>query len=209
MLETLAVQGLWMDLNKREKWVGIIGSRNASDNEKKKTREFAYHCAKAGYIVVSGLALGMDTEAHWGAIEAGGKTIAIVNTPLHQAINPSSNRELANEIKKNGCIIHPYQTTDEEADALFGKEKGVSRYTKRLWERDVLLAHFCPKIVPTKESEEMITGGTRWAVNYGKIFEKEVLRLDGNGKLRKNVLVEEAKVWWAPEMEYLKEILTK
>lgn len=89
----------------------LIGSRNASKEELSTAYEFAQTLCKNGYIVVSGLALGIDTQAHKGAIDSGGHTIAIVNTPPSQAIYPSQNRCIASQIKNSGCIIYPYTMT--------------------------------------------------------------------------------------------------
>lgn len=59
---------------------------------------------KAGYTIVSGLASGIDTEAHRGALDAGGKTIAILAGHIDD-IYPRSNYSLAQEIMQSGAII--------------------------------------------------------------------------------------------------------
>jgi len=64
------------------KTIGIIGTRDASQFGKEKTIEFAIELAKAGYLVVSGYAKGIDTAAHCGAITASGKTIAVLPTGI-------------------------------------------------------------------------------------------------------------------------------
>lgn len=181
-------------------FVGIIGSRHPSNEEWNTAYHLARHTVKKGKIVVSGLANGIDTAAHRGALDEGGTTIAILNTPMKQSrIYPPENVDLAAEIIKTGCLIHPYQTTDQEADHLLGKEKGMNRFTKRLIERNILLAHLCPAIVTVGEAE-IITGGTKWAMNYGKLFDKKVIRCDSKGRFDENPQFEQAKVWWEMEL---------
>ena len=58
--------------------IGICGSRNASDDALKYARKFGSEAAKRGLVVVSGYARGIDREAHKGALEAGGNTIAVL-----------------------------------------------------------------------------------------------------------------------------------
>ena len=89
--------------------VAIIGCRDASDYGKKVAFNFAYELAKEGFVVISGLARGIDTYAHLGAVKAGGKTIAVLGSGLKH-IYPSENKKLCNEIVKNsGAIITEYE----------------------------------------------------------------------------------------------------
>ncbi len=62
--------------------VGIVGTRRASEHGKRWTRKISTALAKSGITVVSGMAAGIDTEAHLGALEAGGRTIAVLGTGL-------------------------------------------------------------------------------------------------------------------------------
>lgn len=190
------VQGLDLSLEDRENWIAIIGSRKANVKEQNLAYHFAKECAKRRKIVVSGLAVGIDAAAHKGAIDAGGKTIAIVNTPIEQKIYPKENRDLAKKIIKNGCIVHPFDTI-----AIESNEKGLSHFSKRLIERDVLVAHLCPIVVTIKEKEEKITGGTKWAMNYGRYFDKKVYQINGKGQWVQNPEIEKAKIKWKMELD--------
>ena len=70
---------------------------------------FAYELSKKGFIIISGLARGIDTYAHLGALKASGKTIAVLGSGLKH-IYPSENKKLCNEIVKNGgAIITEYE----------------------------------------------------------------------------------------------------
>ncbi|WP_145413419.1 DNA-processing protein DprA [Paenibacillus xylanexedens] len=191
----IKVSGLNMDLTQRDKWVAVIGSRKASADELRTAHNFSFNLARHGYIVVSGLAEGIDAAAHKGAIAGKGKTIAIVNTPIEQEIYPWKNRSLSEEIKKNGCIVHPYTTKAVESN-----ERGLSQFSKRLIERDRLLAALCSKIVTVK-NEGVIEGGTRYGMSYGKVYAQNVFRLDNEMNLQKDPEVKEGKIWWDMEID--------
>ncbi|MBQ8991900.1 DNA-protecting protein DprA [Candidatus Saccharibacteria bacterium] len=90
------------------KTIGIVGARRCTAYGEKVAYEAAYECAKAGAIVVSGLAYGIDSIAARGALDAGGKTIAILGTPIDQ-IYPEEHLGLAREIvEKGGAILSEY-----------------------------------------------------------------------------------------------------
>jgi DNA processing protein len=186
--------GLEMDLINRSKWVAIIGSREGSAKELNAAYNLAKTCVNKGYIVVSGLAKGIDAYAHRGAIESGGNTIAIVNTPIEQAIYPKENQRLAEDIRKVGCIIHPFDTYARE-----DKAEKPSHFTKRLLERDRLLAWLCPVIVAVKDAE-IVTGGTRYAVKYGLEYGKKVFRYDSNMQFHEEPHHEKCNIWWDMEL---------
>ena len=65
--------------------VAIVGARKALDAGKRRAAKLARQLAERGVVVVSGLAAGVDRAAHEGAIAAGGRTIAVIGTPLYSA----------------------------------------------------------------------------------------------------------------------------
>lgn len=87
--------------------IAIVGTRLCSLYGEKVAREFAYEFAKAGYCVISGLAKGVDTAAHWGALEAGGATIAVLGGGV-DVIYPQDNANLYNKILENNAVISEY-----------------------------------------------------------------------------------------------------
>jgi len=88
--------------------VTIVGSRKLTTYGQEITYRLSYDLAKVGVTIVSGLALGADGVAHQGAIDAGGRTIAVLAGGLDN-IHPSSHRNLAIDIlKKQGTIISEY-----------------------------------------------------------------------------------------------------
>lgn len=84
--------------------VAIVGARDASANGRMLAGRIACDLAKAGMTVVSGLARGIDTFAHKGALEGGGPTIAFVGGGA-DVIYPPENGELTARIEENGCVV--------------------------------------------------------------------------------------------------------
>jgi DNA processing protein len=96
-----------MDLN--APMVSIVGSRKHSDYGSRVAYAFAKDLAKAGITVISGMAYGIDSIAHRGALDAGGKTIAVLGDSLDDKnIYPASNLNLSREISANGCLLSDY-----------------------------------------------------------------------------------------------------
>ena len=88
--------------------IAIVGTRKPTDFGKRITRNTALTFSKEGYVIVSGLANGIDTEAHKGAIDANGITLAILAHGIH-TISPKRNTKLADEIIDNGgALISEY-----------------------------------------------------------------------------------------------------
>ena len=88
--------------------VAIVGSRKATDYGLKQTRKIAFELAKSGVTIISGLALGVDAEAHRGALEAGGKTVAVLGCAIDE-IYPITNQPLGDKIiQSNNLIISEY-----------------------------------------------------------------------------------------------------
>lgn len=90
--------------------IAIVGSRQPSLDGCSLAEHFAHDLARAGFVVVSGLASGIDTAAHRGAIKAGGQTIAVVATGIDTTY-PRSNRSLCEEIVKNGALVSQFLPT--------------------------------------------------------------------------------------------------
>ncbi|MDH4358901.1 MAG: DNA-processing protein DprA [Candidatus Berkelbacteria bacterium] len=88
--------------------VAIVGSRRPTSYGLKYTHKFAFELASRGAEIVSGLALGIDGEAHRGALDASGKTVAVLGTAIDE-VYPSYHQSLARTILgKSGLIISEY-----------------------------------------------------------------------------------------------------
>lgn len=90
-----------------EKSIAIVGTRRPSDAGRRFTESLAAALAEAGVTIVSGMAEGIDSMAHRGALKANGRTIAVWGSSL-DIIFPSGNRTLAEEIKRKGAIYSEY-----------------------------------------------------------------------------------------------------
>ena len=87
--------------------VSLVGSRNAKDYGRKVSYRLSYQLAQRGLTVVSGFAKGIDTSAHRGAVEAGGRTIAVMGNGL-SIIYPAANTDLAEKIAASGALISEF-----------------------------------------------------------------------------------------------------
>lgn len=90
------------------KSIAIVGTRNNSEYGKQAAMHFARLLAEQGFTIISGLARGIDAIAHASALEAGGRTIAVLGTGI-DIIYPSENRALAKEIIKKGALISEFE----------------------------------------------------------------------------------------------------
>lgn len=84
--------------------ITVVGSRRCPESIRRLTREIAEKLAEAGVLIISGMALGGDTSAHLGALEAGHKTVAVLAGSV-DVIYPKENRELYHRILQNGAVI--------------------------------------------------------------------------------------------------------
>ena len=84
--------------------IAVVGSRAATRGGRERARGLARELAACGLVVTSGLARGIDTAAHRGALDAGGRSVAVVATGLDR-IYPRSNAGLARELAATGAVI--------------------------------------------------------------------------------------------------------
>lgn len=87
--------------------LGIVGSRRASYYGLTTAEKFAYDLSGMGFTIVSGMARGIDTCAHKGALKANGRTIAVIGSGFNY-IYPPENKKIAEEIAKNGAVISEF-----------------------------------------------------------------------------------------------------
>lgn len=93
--------------------VAVVGTRRATPEGRETARYLAADLAEAGVAVVSGLARGIDTAAHRGALEVGGSTVAVLGSGL-DAVYPPENRGLAESIAAAGSVVSEFPM-DREA----------------------------------------------------------------------------------------------
>jgi len=107
-------------LNENSPMIAIVGSRKYTSYGAQVAQTLARDLANAGVIVVSGMALGIDSFAHRGALEAGGKTIAVLGNSLDdENIYPKHNFNLSREIAENGLLISDYPLETRAGELTF------------------------------------------------------------------------------------------
>ena len=98
--------------------VAIVGARACSSYGAQVARRLAAEFAAAGVTVVSGLARGIDGEAHRGSLEAGGYTVAVLGCGIDRDY-PAAHAELARRIARSGAVVSEYQPGVEPAPWRF------------------------------------------------------------------------------------------
>jgi DNA processing protein len=98
--------------------VAVVGARACSSYGGHVARTFGRELAGAGLVVVSGMARGVDGEAHRGAIEAGGRTVAVLGCGIDRDY-PAAHRELARRICRDGLVVSEYAPGVEPAPWRF------------------------------------------------------------------------------------------
>jgi DNA processing protein len=115
--------------------VAIVGTRSPSEYGRRWARRLATTLAQQGFVIVSGLAKGIDAEAHWGAIAAGGRTIAVLGTGVN-ILYPLENRDLYRTI---------IGTDDSPAHGLALSEyaSGTAPNSRHFPQRNRIIAGLC------------------------------------------------------------------
>lgn len=122
-------------LNPQDQYFAIVGTRRPSPYGKQMAEEFAYMLARRGFTIVSGLAYGIDAIAHEAALEAGGKTIAVLGGGFNASTWASlgTRRQLAKKICGQGTLltefeedVHPSPNTFPQRNRIIA---GMSRAT--------------------------------------------------------------------------------
>lgn len=115
----LYVRGSWREWN-TVPLLAMVGSRDYSPYGKQVAEELARELSRAGVVIVSGLAFGIDSLAHEGALAAEAPTIAILGGGIDDtSIAPQSHLRLAQEIVRNGTLISEYAPGTPPASGTF------------------------------------------------------------------------------------------
>ena len=119
--------------------VGIVGSRKLTHYGREAARKFAFQLASAGLTIISGLARGIDTAAHEGAVAANGRTIGVLGSGLMQ-IYPPENLALAEKIADGqGAIISEFPLQTSPDRKTFPQRNRIVAH----WSRALLVVE-CP-----------------------------------------------------------------
>src|SRR5262245_7989475 len=112
----LYFRGEWVETDTNA--IGIVGSRSCTAYGRKITEQLTSDLVRAGFTIVSGLARGIDGVAHRTALDAGGRTIAVLAGGLSK-IYPPEHTDLAEQIAKQGCLVTETPMTVEPQPGMF------------------------------------------------------------------------------------------
>ncbi len=143
--------------------IGIIGTRKCTDYGRLVTGRISRDLTKMGVTVVSGMARGLDSEASWAALRAGGKTIAVIGSGI-DVIYPPENANLFKEICEHGAVITEYPPGSPALGGHFP-------------ERNRIIAGLSKGLLVTEAGEKSGTGITaRYALENGR----DIFAVPGN-----------------------------
>ncbi|MDO8526452.1 MAG: DNA-processing protein DprA [Deltaproteobacteria bacterium] len=170
----LLSKGKWERWEERH-WVGVVGARKATSFGKEKTKEFVTALVKEGIGIVSGLAYGIDSEAHKTALEAGGVTWGVLGTGP-DLIYPTRHRLLAEKMCEQGGYLSEF--------AL-----GTPPYAKHFPQRNRIISGLSSSVIiveATLRSGSLISA--RFAMEQGReVFvvppPRDEVAYEGNKKL--------------------------
>lgn len=151
-------------LNADDKYsVAIVGSRIMTEYGKRVAEKISYELAGYGLTIISGMARGIDTVSHKGALKAGGRSIAVLGSGLNR-LYPYENIELSMSLSKSGCILSEFPMEMPPNKENFPR-------------RNRLISGLSLGVIvieATKESGSLITA------NYALEQNKEVFAVPGN-----------------------------
>lgn len=161
--EQLYVRGNLEEVLSRPR-VGIIGSRKLTSYGRQVTETLAKDLAGQGIVIVSGLALGVDSVAHKAALDAGGLTLAVLPSSV-ESIYPASHRNLGNTIaERGGALVSEYPA-------------GTPIFNTNFIARNRLIAAFSDVLLVT---EAALKSGSLHTARFALEQGKDVLAVPGN-----------------------------
>ncbi|KJY70303.1 DNA-processing protein DprA [Vibrio nigripulchritudo] len=104
--------------------IAMVGSRNASIEGLQTAKSFAKDLSGNGLVVTSGLALGVDGYAHDGALEGGGKTVAVLGSGL-ECIYPARHRKLASRVIEQGALVSEFRPNTKPRPEHFPRRNRI------------------------------------------------------------------------------------
>jgi len=142
--------------------IAVVGSRECTAYGRRIAYRLAVDIARCGFVVVSGLARGVDAAAHRGALDGDGKTVAVLPTGIDR-IYPPSNTKLARRIEHAGAVITEF-------------EPRTTAFPANFHQRNRIIAGMA---VATVVIEAARQSGTKITVKYALEYDREVLAVPG------------------------------
>jgi len=140
--------------------VAIVGTRDHTEHGKRWTRKISRGLAKHGFTIVSGMAAGIDGEAHTSCLDAGGRTIAVVGTGV-DVIYPRNHTQLYERIQENGLVLSEYPA-------------GTQPHRNNFPPRNRIIAALSRSILVMEAPER---SGALITAKYGNEFKRDVYSL--------------------------------
>ena len=128
-VEVLYYRGDW-SLADNPRAVAVVGTRNPSEDGIRRAKKLVRHLVEDGVVIVSGLAKGIDSVAHQTALEAGGKTIAVIGTPISE-VYPKENAALQAKLADEYLVVSQipvlrYMQQGIQGNKLFFPERNIT-----------------------------------------------------------------------------------
>jgi len=143
------------ELRQSDRAISIVGSRSASDRALNEARDIARMLVEQDVTILSGLARGIDTVAHLAALDAGGRTVAIIGSGITRYY-PAENRELQDRIASDGLLL-----------SQFWPDSSPTRHTFPM-RNAVMSAYGCATIVVEASEASGSRIQARLAVEHGR-----------------------------------------
>ncbi|MEQ9587917.1 MAG: DNA-processing protein DprA [Parvibaculaceae bacterium] len=174
-----------VDLVRYGRRVSVVGSRKVSDEGQRRAKALVEQLVEGGIIVVSGLASGLDTVAHTTAMACGGRTVAVLGTPLDK-FYPAANKDLQQTIMTEHAAVSQFPS-------------GYPATPKNFPMRNRTMALLTDATIIVEASEKSGTRHQGW----------EALRLGRAVYLLENILADESLTWPKEMISYGAEVLTR
>ena len=143
--------------------VAIVGTRNATEYGEHMASLLSRELASYGITIISGLAIGIDTAAHRAALQAGGRTIAVLAGGL-DSVYPQRNRGLARQIVEDGYLVSEYQL-------------GVRSKREHFPRRNRIISGLSRGVIVVEAAKK---SGATWTVKWALEQNREVFAVPGN-----------------------------
>lgn len=169
------------DLRNEEQALAIVGSRRPTYYGKQQAELLAGGLAACGWTIVAGLARGIDSHAHQGALNANGRTIAVLGSGLLK-VYPRENRKLADQIAEDGAVISEFPMTASPDPWNFPR-------------RNRIISGLCRGVIiveATRTSGSLITA--TWAVEQNRLVFAVPGRVDSTLSVGCHALIKDGAV---------------
>lgn len=147
--------------------IGIVGTRSPTVHGRRWTQKIATRLAQSGFVVVSGMAKGIDGDAHRACLEAGGRTLAVLGTGV-DIVYPFSHRQLYEQIQQQGLILSEYPTQTQPNKSNFPA-------------RNRIVAGLCRAVLVMEAPER---SGALITAQYANEFNRDVYTLPNSPDVR-------------------------